>query len=67
MSTLLHSYGVERTFYPTLTVRGNGGFATYCIYRAVLNLVQENYVVVVSLPCHSANYFQPEIGTFVYL
>jgi len=67
MSTLLHSCDVERTFYPTLTARNNGGAAAYCTYRAVLNLVQENYVVFVSLTCQSANYFQPQIGISLYL
>lgn len=67
MSVLLHSCGVERTFYPTSTTRDNDGAAAYCTYRAVLNLVQENYAVVVCLPCHSANYFQPQIGISLYL
>jgi hypothetical protein len=54
MSTLLYSCIVERIFYSTLKTGDIGGDAANCTYRAVLNLDQENYVVMVCLPCHSA-------------
>jgi hypothetical protein len=58
MSASLYSCSVERIFYPTLA-RENGGAAAHCTYRAVLNLAQVNYVVMVCLPCHPGDYFQP--------
>ena len=64
MFTWRYSCSVERIFYPTLTTRESGGAAEHCTYRTMLNLAKENYVVMVCLPCHSADYFQPLDGHF---